>query len=167
MRSLKGRREFKRCSAEQNRIGTMAEKATIQQRAREIVEEFNLFDDWMGKYEYLIELGQALPPLEDAFKTDEYKIKGCQSQVWIRPRFADGLVFYQGDSDALITKGLVALLVRVLSGQPPQAIADTDLSFLDEIGMKDHLSSTRKNGLASMVKQLKLYALAHAHAARN
>lgn len=145
----------------------MVEKATIQERAREIVEEFNLFDDWMGKYEYLIELGQSLPAIEEEYKTDEYKIKGCQSQVWIRPEVVDGLVFYKGDSDAFITKGLVALLVRVLSGQPSQAVAEADLSFLDEIGMKDHLSSTRKNGLASMVKQLKLYALAHSRTARN
>lgn len=145
----------------------MAEKATIVERAQEIVEEFNLFDDWMGKYEYLIELGQSLPPLDERFKTDEFKIKGCQSQVWIHPESTDGLVFYEGDSDALITKGLVALLLRVLSGQPPRAVAEADLSFLDDIGMKDHLSSTRKNGLASMVRQLKLYALAHAEAAKN
>ncbi|MEX2401368.1 MAG: SufE family protein [Rhodothermales bacterium] len=145
----------------------MAEKATIQERARDVVEEFNLFDDWMGKYEYLIELGNSLPPIEDEYKTDDYKIKGCQSQVWIRPETADGLVFYKGDSDALITKGLVALLVRVLSGQPPEAVAEADLSFLDEIGMKEHLSSTRKNGLASMVKQLKLYALAHTQKAHH
>ncbi len=145
----------------------MAETANIQDRAREIVEEFDLFDDWMGKYEYLIELGQSLPPLQEQHKTDEYKIKGCQSQVWIRSEATDGRVFYHGDSDALITKGLVALLIRVLSGQPPEAVAEADLSFLDEIGMKDHLSSTRKNGLASMVKQLKLYALAHVETAKN
>lgn len=145
----------------------MAENATIRERAREIVDEFSLFDDWMAKYEYLIELGDSLPPLDEEYKTGRYKIKGCQSQVWIRPHFQDGLVFYEGDSDAIITKGLVALLVRVMSGQPPEAVAKADLSFLDEIGMKDHLSSTRKNGLASMVKQLKLYALARAGAERN
>lgn len=143
------------------------EMATIEERGREIVEEFNLFDDWMGKYEYLIELGESLPAIEDEYKTDDYKIKGCQSQVWIRPEIVDGRVFYKGDSDALITKGLVALLVRVLSGQPSQAVAEANLSFLDEIGMQEHLSATRKNGLASMVKQLKLYALAHAGSARN
>ena len=145
----------------------MPAQATIQNRAREIVEEFALFEDWMGKYEYLIDLGKSIPEIEDEYKTDDYKIKGCQSQVWIRPEMRDGLLYYKGDSDALITKGLVALLLRVLSGQPPQDVAEADLSFIDEIGMKEHLSPTRKNGLASMMKQLKLYALAHAHAARN
>ena len=145
----------------------MPAQATIHDRAREIVEEFALFEDWMGKYEYLIDLGKSVPEIEDEYKTDEYKIRGCQSQVWIRPEMRDGLLYYKGDSDALITKGLVALLLRVLSGQPPQAVADADLSFIDEIGMKEHLSPTRKNGLASMMKQLKLYAIAHAHAAKN
>ncbi len=145
----------------------MPAQATIQDRAREVVEEFALFDDWMGKYEYLIDLGNSIPEIEDAYKTEDYKIKGCQAQVWIRPEMRDGLLYYRGDSDALITKGLVALLLRVLSGQPPQAVAEADLSFLDEIGMKEHLSPTRKNGLASMMKQLKLYALAHAHVAKN
>ena len=145
----------------------MPVQETIQDRAREVVDEFALFDDWMGKYEYLIDLGKSIPEIEDEYKTEAYKIKGCQSQVWIRPEMRDGLLYYNGDSDALITKGLVALLLRVLSGQPPQAVAEADLSFIDEIGMKEHLSPTRKNGLASMMKQLKLYALAHAHAAKN
>lgn len=145
----------------------MPAQVTIEERAREVVEEFGLFDDWMGKYEYLIDLGKSIPEIEDEYKTDDYKIKGCQSQVWIRPEMLDGLLYYKGDSDALITRGLVALLIRVLSGQPPQAVAEADLSFLDEIGMNEHLSPTRKNGLASMMKQLKLYAMAHAHAARN
>jgi cysteine desulfuration protein SufE len=145
----------------------MSHQATIRDRAREIVEEFALFDDWMGKYEYLIDLGKLVPPIEVEYKTDDYKIKGCQSQVWIRPEMRSGLLYYKGDSDAVITKGLVALLIRVLNGQPPAAVVEADLSFLDEIGMKEHLSPTRKNGLASMMKQLKLYALAHAHAAQN
>lgn len=145
----------------------MSHQATIQDRAREIVEEFALFDDWMGKYEYLIDLGKSVPPIEVKYKTDDYKIKGCQSQVWIRPEMRGGLLYYKGDSDAVITKGLVALLIRVLNGQPPAAVVEADLSFLDEIGMKEHLSPTRKNGLASMMKQLKLYALVHAHAAQN
>lgn len=145
----------------------MPTQVTIDDRAREVVEEFALFDDWMGKYEYLIDLGKSIPEIEDEYKTDDYRIRGCQSQVWIRPEMRDGLLYYKGDSDALITKGLVALLLRVLSGQPPQAVAEADLSFLDEIGMKEHLSPTRKNGLASMMKQLKLYALAHAHASKN
>ena len=137
----------------------MAEQVTIQDRADAVVDEFALFDDWMGKYEYLIELGSSMPIIEDEYKTDRYMVKGCQSQVWIRPELRDGLIYYKGDSDALITKGLVALLVRVLSGQPPESVAKADLSFLDRIGMKDHLSTTRKNGLAQMVKQLKRYAL--------
>lgn len=133
---------------------------TIQDRAREVVEEFAFFDDWMGKYEYLIELGKSVPLIEEEYKTDDYKITGCQAQVWIRPEVRDGLLYYKGDSDALITKGLIALLIRVLSGQPPQEVVGADLSFIDEIGMREHLSPTRKNGLASMMKQLKLYALA-------
>lgn len=138
----------------------MTQHETIQDRADAVVEEFELFDDWMGRYEYLIELGHSMPIIEEEYKTDEFKIKGCQSQVWVRPDYRDGLIFYKGDSDALITKGLVALLVRVLSGQPPEDVAEADLTFLDRIGMMDHLSSTRKNGLAQMVKQLKRYALA-------
>lgn len=136
----------------------MTPKETIEDRANSVVEEFELFDDWMGRYEYLIELGHSMPIIEDEYKTDEFKIKGCQSQVWVRPEYRDGLIFYKGDSDAMITKGLVALLIRVLSGQAPEAVAEADLSFLDRIGMKDHLSSTRKNGLAQMVKQLKSFA---------
>lgn len=142
-------------------------RESIQQAADEIVDEFALFDDWMGKYEHLIELGRSLPLIEEQFKTDDYKIKGCQSQVWVRPEMRDGLLYYKGDSDALITKGLIALLVRVLSGQPPEVVVQADLSFLDRIGMKEHLSPTRKNGLSSMMKQLKLYALAHAKASQN
>lgn len=138
----------------------MTQHETIRDRADSVVEEFELFDDWMGRYEYLIELGHSMPIIEDEYKTEEFKIKGCQSQVWVRPDYRDGLIFYKGDSDALITKGLVALLVRVLSGQPPEDVAEADLAFLDRIGMMDHLSSTRKNGLAQMVKQLKRYALA-------
>lgn len=140
----------------------MTRQDSIEDRADAVVEEFELFDDWMGRYEYLIELGNSMPLIEDDYKTEEFKIKGCQSQVWVRPEYRDGLIFYKGDSDALITKGLVALLVRVLSGQPPEKVAEADLSFLDRIGMMDHLSSTRKNGLAQMVKQLKRYALAKA-----
>lgn len=145
----------------------MTEQGTIQDRADAIVDEFALFDDWMGKYEYLIDLGNSMPRIEDEFKTDEYKIRGCQAQVWVRPELRDGLIYYKGDSDALITKGLVALLIRVLSGQPPESVAKADLSFLDRIGMKDHLSTTRKNGLAQMVKQLKRYALKQASSGEN
>lgn len=133
---------------------------TLEAREQEIVDEFSMFDDWMGRYEYLIELGKALPPLDDAYKTDEYLIRGCQAQVWVRPIARDGLLFYEGDSDALITRGLVALLIRVLSGLPAQVIAAYDLGVIDRIGMQEHLSPTRKNGLASMIKQMKRYAAA-------
>ncbi len=141
--------------------------STIAEREQEIVDAFALFDDWMGRYEYLIDLGRELPPLDDAYKTDDYKIHGCQSQVWIRAEERDGRIYYEGDSDALITRGLVALLIRVLSGQPADAIIEADLKFLDRIGMQEHLSPTRKNGLASMIKQMKLYALAHGQTARS
>ena len=141
----------------------MENRPTIQQKAREVVDEFALFDDWLGKYEYLIELGRSVPEIEDAYKTDQYKIRGCQSQVWIRPELRDGILYFRGDSDALITKGLVALLLRVLSGHTPAEIAGADVSFIDEIGMTEHLSPTRKNGLSAMIKQLKLYGLAHSH----
>lgn len=131
---------------------------TIAEREAEIVEEFAFFDDWMGRYEYLIELGKGLPLIEDAYKTDTFKIKGCQSQVWLRGERSGEVLHYKADSDALITKGLVALLIRVLDGQPANAIAHADLAFLDAIGMKEHLSPTRKNGLSAMVTQMKRYA---------
>jgi len=140
---------------------------SMQSRADEIVEEFSLFDDWMGRYEHLIEQGRSLPQIDDAYKTDAYKIHGCQSQVWLRADLTSGAMQYTADSDALITKGLIALLVRVLSGESPEAIVQADLSFLDQIGMKEHLSPTRKNGLNAMVKQMKYYALAHSDAMRN
>lgn len=133
---------------------------TIATRAQEIVEEFSMFDDWMNKYEYLIELGRDLPLIDDAYKTDAYRIHGCQSQVWLRADSRDDRVYYTADSDAMITKGLISLLVRVLSGQPPDAVINARLDFLDRIGLKEHLSATRKNGLGEMVKQMKRYALA-------
>ncbi len=132
---------------------------TIVAREQDIVEEFSMFDDWMGKYEYLIELGRDLPLIEEAYKTDDYKIHGCQAQVWLRAAFRDDKVYYKADSDAFITKGLISLLVRVLSDQRPADIAQARLGFLDQIGLKEHLSATRKNGLGEMVKQMKLYAL--------
>lgn len=138
----------------------MTTRSTIEEREQEIIEDFELFEDWMGKYEFLIDLGKSLPPLDEAYRTEENKIHGCQSRVWVFAEYKDGLVSFQGDSDALITKGLVALLIRVLSAQPPEAIASSELSFLDQIGMKEHLSPNRKNGLASMIQQMKLYALA-------
>ena len=119
-----------------------------------------MFDDWMGKYEYLIELGKDLPLIEAAYKTEAHRIRGCQAQVWLRAAFREGKVHYTADSDAFITKGLISLLVRVLSNQPPADIAEARLGFLDQIGLKEHLSATRKNGLGAMVEQMKRYAVA-------
>lgn len=133
-------------------------KMTIQDRTREVVDEFALFPDWMGKYEYLIELGKNIPKIDAACKNDAHRIHGCQSKVWVRADLENGCVRYTGDSDAMITKGLAALMIRVLDDQPPEAIAEADLHFMDEIGMNEHLSSTRKNGLAAMVKQMKRFA---------
>jgi len=135
--------------------------STIAERSAEIVEEFSLFDDWFGRYEHLIEQGRDLPEIEDEYKTEDYRIRGCQSQVWMRAEDAeDGTVHYKADSDALITRGLVALMIRVLDQQPAEAIVNAELDFLDAIGMNEHLSSTRKNGLHAMIKQMKRYALA-------
>ncbi|MEM1126706.1 MAG: SufE family protein [Bacteroidota bacterium] len=140
----------------------MAHPATAQARAQEIVEDFALFDDWMGRYEYLIDLGRDLPLIDPQHKTEAYRIHGCQAQVWLHADTDDGLVHYTADSDALITKGLIALLLRVLSGLPADEIRHADLAFLDEIGLREHLSATRKNGLASMVSTMKAHAKAHA-----
>ncbi len=131
--------------------------ATIQD---EIIEEFALFPDWMDKYEYIIELGKNLPLIGEAYKTDDYLVRGCQSKVWLHAELRDGKVVFTADSDAVITKGIIALLIRVLSGHSPREILDADLYFLDRIGLKEHLSPTRANGLANMVKQMKMYALA-------
>jgi cysteine desulfuration protein SufE len=134
---------------------------TIKEIETEIVEEFDLFgDDWEGKYEHLIELGKSLPLIEEKYKTEDRLIKGCQSRVWLHSEIKDGKVIYTADSDAIITKGLVALMVRVLSGQQPGDIVNADLTFIDKIGLKEHLSPTRANGLVSMIKQMKLDALA-------
>jgi cysteine desulfuration protein SufE len=135
---------------------------SIAEREAEIVEEFSMFDEWLDKYEHIIELGKSLESIDPEFRADTWKVKGCQSQVWLQPGFRDGAVVFKADSDASITKGLVALVVRVLSGQPPRAVASAPLAFLGEIGLQEHLSPTRSNGLASMVKQMKLYAAAYA-----
>ena len=133
----------------------------IKDIENEIIEEFALFeDDWEGKYEHLIELGKSLPKIDEASKTDNRIIKGCQSKVWLKSEKIDGLVVYTADSDAIITKGMVALMVRVLSHQTPQAILETNLDFINKIGLTEHLSPTRANGLVSMIKQMKLDALA-------
>lgn len=126
----------------------------------EIVEEFALFDDWMDKYDYIIELGKTLPPIDEKFKTEDFLIKGCQSKVWLHAGLENGKVGFTADSDAIITKGIIALLIRVLNNQTPEAIANSDLYFIEKIGLKEHLSPTRSNGLLNMVRQLKLYGVA-------
>ncbi|ATA89741.1 SufE family protein [Capnocytophaga stomatis] len=134
---------------------------SIQQIQNEIVEEFSFFDDWMQRYEYLIELGKSLPLIDDKYKTDDYTIKGCQSKVWLFADLQEGKVVYTADSDAIITKGIVALLVRVFSNQTPEEIVKADTAFIDQIGLKEHLSPTRANGLVSMIEQMKRYALVY------
>jgi len=126
----------------------------------EIIEEFSVFDDWMDRYSLLIDMGNALPPLDEKYKTENYLIEGCQSRVWLYAQFVDGKVEYQAESDALIVKGIVSLLIRVLSGHTPKEILETDLYFIERIGLREHLSPTRSNGLVSMLKQMKMYALA-------
>jgi cysteine desulfuration protein SufE len=134
---------------------------TIEDIQNEVVEDFALFDDWESKYEYLIDMGKDLEPLEEEHYKDENLVRGCQSQVWLHAQLDDeGNVRYRADSDAIITKGIIALLVRVLSGHKPREIADTELHFIDEIGLREHLSPTRSNGLNNMVKQMKAYAIA-------
>ena len=135
--------------------------ATIQEIQTEIVEEFDMFEDWMEKYEYIIELGKTLPIINDKHKIENNLIKGCQSRVWLHADEQDGIMIYSADSDAIITKGIVAILIRVLSNQNAEEIAKVDLSFIDKIGFKEQLSQTRANGLASMIKEMKLYALAY------
>jgi len=127
----------------------------------EIIADFELFDDWTQKYEYIIELGQQLPALEERFKKEEYKIKGCQSSVWLNAFENDGLLFFEADSDSVFVKGEIALLIKVLSGRTPEEILSAELKFIDAIGLRQHIAVTRANGLASMIKQMKAYALAH------
>ena len=127
----------------------------------ELVDEFAMFEDWMQRYEYMIELGKTLPLIDEKYKTEENTIKGCQSKVWVHADMEADKLQFTADSDAIITKGIIAILVRVFSNQHPQAIIDADLSFIDEIGLKEHLSPTRANGLVSMIKQLQLYAIAY------
>jgi cysteine desulfuration protein SufE len=139
----------------------MKEHKLIEDIEKEIVEEFSLFDSWEDKYEYIIDLGKKLPALKDQYKKDENKVKGCQSTVWLVADFNEGKVFYMADSDAVIVKGLISMLIRVLSGQSPEDIVGARLDFIKEIGMINHLAQTRSNGLLSMVKQMKNYALAY------
>lgn len=126
----------------------------------EIIEEFAVFDEWLDKYDYLIELSDTLPAIADEHRTDSYVIKGCQSRVWVDARLEDGKVYFAADSDAIITKGIIALLIRVMNGRTPQEILDMELYFIDAIGLGENLSPTRSNGLVAMIKQMKMYALA-------
>ena len=133
---------------------------TIEERQQEIISEFNMFDDWMQKYEYIIELGKNLPLIKEEFKTENNLIKGCQSKVWLHGEQKDGKVIFSADSDAILTKGIIAILIRVFSHQKAADILEANTDFIDQIGLKEHLSPTRANGLVSMVKQIKMYALA-------
>ena len=134
---------------------------SIEEAEKELVDEFALFDDWMGKYEYIIDLGKDVPMIADKYKDESHLIKGCQSKVWLHSEMKDGHINYTADSDAMITKGLVAMVVRVLSGHTPEEILSSKLEFINQIGLQEHLSPTRANGLLSMVKQIKLDAQAH------
>jgi cysteine desulfuration protein SufE len=134
---------------------------TIKEIQEEIVDEFLMFDDWMERYEYIIELGKSIPLIKENYKTDDNAIKGCQSKVWLFAELKNNKIIFSADSDAILTKGIIALLLRVFSNHTPQEILDADTSFIDEIGLKEHLSPTRANGLVSMIKQLKLYAVAY------
>jgi len=136
----------------------MTDIKTIQ---AELEEDFAMFDDWTDKYEYIIDLGKELPLLDESEKTEDLLIKGCQSRVWLKANMIDDKVVFKADSDAIITKGIIALMIRVLSNQTPQTILDTELGFIENIGLKEHLSPTRSNGLVSMIKQMKMYALAY------
>jgi cysteine desulfuration protein SufE len=134
---------------------------TIADKEEQIINEFTLFDDWMDKYNYIIDLGKSLPKIDEKLKIESNLIKGCQSRVWLSAEFDGKVINFTGDSDAVITKGIANLLVRTLSGHTPDEILEADLSFVDKIGLKEHLSPTRSNGLVSMIKQMKLYALVY------
>lgn len=131
---------------------------TIQEKQQQIIDEFALYEDWLDKYAYLIELGKELPLIDEKYKTDQYLISGCQSRVWLHAEMKDGKIFFKADSDAVITKGIVSLLIRVFSGHTPDEILEADFEFLNTIGLHDHLSPTRANGLQSMIKQIRIYA---------
>ena len=133
---------------------------TIKEIQNEIIDEFSMFDDWMQRYEYIIELGKSLPLIKEEYKTDENLIKGCQSKVWLQGEQKDDKIVFTADSDAILTKGIIAILIRAFSNQKAEDIINADTDFIDEIGLKEHLSPTRANGLVSMIKQIKMYALA-------
>ena len=134
---------------------------SIEEIQNEIVEEFSLFDDWMQRYEYMIELGKSLPIIKEQYKTEDNIIKGCQSKVWVHAELEEDKLVFTADSDAIITKGIIAILIRAFSNQKPMDIIEANTDFIDQIGLKEHLSPTRANGLVSMIKQLKLYAIAY------
>lgn len=134
---------------------------TLKEIQEEIIAEFAMFDDWMQRYEYMIELGKSLPLIDAQYKTEDHRIKGCQSKVWVHAEMKEDTLVFTADSDAIITKGIIAILIRVFNHQKPQDVIDADTGFIDTIGLKEHLSPTRANGLVSMIKQLKLYAVAY------
>ena len=134
---------------------------TIQESENKIIEEFSYFEDWMDKYNYIIELGKTLPAIDEEYRQDKYLIVGCQSNVWLQAKLTDGKIYFKADSDAIITKGIISLLIRVLSERTPDEILDASLTYLEEIGLTKHLTPTRSNGLLSMVKQMKVYAMAY------
>ena len=138
----------------------MSETKSITELEQVLIDDFSLFDTWEEKYEYLIDLGKKLAPLDPSYKTEDYKIKGCQSSVWIHSTYKDGLVYFEGDSDAIIVKGLVSLMIMILSGHAPKEIVDAPLDFINAIGLSSHLAQTRSNGLRAMIKQMKLDAAA-------
>jgi cysteine desulfuration protein SufE len=134
---------------------------TIEEKQQDIISEFDMFDDWMEKYEFIIELGKELPLINENFKTEDRLIEGCQSRVWLNSEINDGKMSFSADSDAIITKGIIGLLIRVMNNEAPKTIVETDLHFIKDIGLQEHLSPTRANGLAGMVKRMKLEALKH------
>ena len=134
---------------------------SIQEIQNEIIDEFSMFDNWEERYQYMIDLGKTLPLIDEQYKTDEYIIKGCQSRVWVHAEMKEDKVVFKADSDAIITKGIIAILLRVFSNQHPKDIIEANTNFIDQIGLKEHLSPTRANGLVSMIKQLKMYAIAY------
>lgn len=134
---------------------------TIKAIQEELIDEFSMFEDWEERYQYMIDLGKSLPLIDDEHKTQEHLIKGCQSRVWVNAQMQNDKVIFTADSDAIITKGIIAILIRVFSNQSPKDIIDADTDFIDKIGLKEHLSPTRANGLVSMIKQLKMYAIAY------
>ncbi len=134
---------------------------TIEETQQDIIDEFSEMEDWMDKYAYIIDLGNAVPPIDEKYRAPEHLIEGCQSRVWLNAELEDGKVIFTADSDAIIVKGIISLLIKVLSGHTPDEILESDLHFIDAIGLAEHLSPTRSNGLAAMVKQMRMYALAY------